>query len=200
MVYLIADYQRTVCKIGYSENPIKRLAQLQTSSPSPLVLLNTLVGDRKLEKRLHEIFWEYKIKGEWFEYARIIENHFIEEIQKAKELKEKLSITDQKEYQFPKEIIDKAYSIINGYLNTSKAKFISKKREIVFAELLEVNLADFQRIIYILKERGKISSIGNGWYLSDVEKIKYIKDIVRWYEYHEYIAHFNVGYYKPEKD
>lgn len=55
------------CKIGKSDNPKKRTAQLQTGNPYELYIYKTLKGYAGLEKMLHTYFKEYKIrKTEWF--------------------------------------------------------------------------------------------------------------------------------------
>jgi hypothetical protein len=66
-VYLIGNRVEKVCKIGVSENPVKRLAQLQTGCPHKLSLLRVnYVGDYDTEAKLHKRFKEQRIQGEWF--------------------------------------------------------------------------------------------------------------------------------------
>lgn len=54
-------------KIGISTAVQKRMASLQNSNPYPLELLGLHRGGRQEEEGLHEIFSDYKIRGEWFE-------------------------------------------------------------------------------------------------------------------------------------
>lgn len=53
-------------KIGQSENPTKRLAQLQTGCPHKLELIASVYSDKWLERRLHKMFFFSKKRGEWF--------------------------------------------------------------------------------------------------------------------------------------
>ena len=53
-------------KIGFSKNPLKRLAQLQTGSSEPLEILGTINGTLATEKYLHRYFADKHIQGEWF--------------------------------------------------------------------------------------------------------------------------------------
>lgn len=53
-------------KIGVSTSVKQRLASLQTSSPTKLVLLATVEGAREDEARLHRRFANERIAGEWF--------------------------------------------------------------------------------------------------------------------------------------
>lgn len=60
-------------KIGYSANVSKRMAQLQTGAACKLQLLAVHAGaDRGVEKRLHEIFKDYRLEGEWFRDVPVI--------------------------------------------------------------------------------------------------------------------------------
>lgn len=66
-------------KIGFSLNRDERLKNLQTGIPKPLITYATLPGDLTLEKRLHFIFEEQRMLGEWFKreglLAEWIEQH-----------------------------------------------------------------------------------------------------------------------------
>jgi len=56
-------------KIGYSSDPERRLKQLQTSNSEKLVLewSRERADACKLEKHLHRVFGQYRIRGEWFD-------------------------------------------------------------------------------------------------------------------------------------
>lgn len=62
----------SVVKIGYSADPHKRLADLQTANHRKLTLVATIPGEREDESRLHGRFAAYRIAGEWFTYSRPI--------------------------------------------------------------------------------------------------------------------------------
>ena len=71
MIYLISDGELT--KIGRSNNPIKRLRELQTGHPKRLRLiayfsLKSPIEDRKMENRLHYLLRikRCRYNGEWF--------------------------------------------------------------------------------------------------------------------------------------
>jgi len=54
-------------KIGYSdESPERRIKQLQTGNPRPLVLLGHIRGTLKDEAKLHQQFIHHNILQEWF--------------------------------------------------------------------------------------------------------------------------------------
>lgn len=65
-IYFIQGLCGGAIKIGYSQEPIKRLNQLQTGYPDTLTILMMIPGNKDLEQQLHEEFYEYKLKGEWF--------------------------------------------------------------------------------------------------------------------------------------
>ena len=69
MIYFIQ--QGKFVKIGYSSDPQKRLAGMQTSAPIKLKLLGTIPGSYKTEKTLHEEYQKQKVKkggSEWFRF------------------------------------------------------------------------------------------------------------------------------------
>ncbi len=70
-IYFVLNCDSQAVKIGIAKNVMRRLASLQTSSPSELKLLGTIKTKsvnkaRKLEQSLHQTFDEYQIRGEWF--------------------------------------------------------------------------------------------------------------------------------------
>jgi hypothetical protein len=62
-------------KIGRSDNPKKRLSQLQTGNPEPLKLILILENKGGLELSLHRKLAHGKTKGgeEWFSYDMLPE-------------------------------------------------------------------------------------------------------------------------------
>lgn len=66
LLYFIRHGRRDVVKIGYSADPIRRLAGLQTSSPDRLSLLGVCPGDREDEAALHQQLAHLHKRGEWF--------------------------------------------------------------------------------------------------------------------------------------
>lgn len=67
MIYFIRSGISGPIKIGYTDNGIHtRLMTLQTGSWEQLMLVHSMKGGEKLEKKLHKQFEEYRIRGEWF--------------------------------------------------------------------------------------------------------------------------------------
>lgn len=72
-VYIITDGED--CKVGVSDNPAKRLKQLQTGNPKKLKIVDTFEVPRKeiafkVEKEAHsKIQSLYEKRGEWFKGA-----------------------------------------------------------------------------------------------------------------------------------
>lgn len=69
MIYVILNSSKTFCKIGYSNNPNKRLVELQTGNPEELVLIRTYEGIKALEKHIHFRYKHLNVKNEWFKYS-----------------------------------------------------------------------------------------------------------------------------------
>jgi len=53
-------------KIGWSIDPNRRLAALQTGSPESLVLLGVVAGTRQAERDAHLKLGAWRVRGEWF--------------------------------------------------------------------------------------------------------------------------------------
>jgi hypothetical protein len=55
-------------KIGYTarEDVFFRIDQLQVGNPYKLRLLGVIRGSRRDERKLHELFGEWRMQGEWF--------------------------------------------------------------------------------------------------------------------------------------
>lgn len=66
-VYMIYNPSSDVVKIGSSKNVLKRLKALQTSSAFELKILHVFLGWGGLEKKLHSLLSDFRLKGEWFE-------------------------------------------------------------------------------------------------------------------------------------
>jgi hypothetical protein len=68
MIYFIRQAETNYIKIGYTGGDVyKRLATLQTGSPHKLKIMFVINGDRNREKKLHSLFSDYFISGEWFD-------------------------------------------------------------------------------------------------------------------------------------
>lgn len=75
-VYFISNGQ--AIKIGYAQDVDRRIFGLQTASHLELKLIGKISGGRIVEKYIHSLFEEKRIRGEWFEHCEEILN-FIEE-------------------------------------------------------------------------------------------------------------------------
>src|SRR5262245_38436826 len=71
-VYVIHAAGTNRIKLGVSEQPLKRLRELQTGSPYQLRLIAQWPGNRLLETTLHERLGAYRVSGEWFEVPPFI--------------------------------------------------------------------------------------------------------------------------------
>ena len=68
-IYVIEESGNGYVKIGISNEPSRRLADMQTGSPYDLTLLLVLeVEDAAVtESFLHEVLEKFRIRGEWFD-------------------------------------------------------------------------------------------------------------------------------------
>ncbi len=66
-VYLIGSPDSSLVKIGWTDNPKRRLRDLQTGSPVLLQLLAVFEGGPIVEADLHRRFADKRRHGEWFD-------------------------------------------------------------------------------------------------------------------------------------
>jgi hypothetical protein len=64
-VYFIGADEGLV-KIGFSNAPLERITAMQLGSPVLLRFLALVEGTPKLERRYHERFAAFRVRGEWF--------------------------------------------------------------------------------------------------------------------------------------
>jgi hypothetical protein len=68
-VYFIQCRLTNLVKIGFSQDPEKRLAKIQSDSPGEMSLMGVVDGDMSVEAALHERFAKHRARGEWFHGA-----------------------------------------------------------------------------------------------------------------------------------
>lgn len=66
VVYLIRVKNTTYYKIGLSIDPSKRLSSIQSSCPLEVEIVKIWDGELDEECRLHNIFGQYRMHGEWY--------------------------------------------------------------------------------------------------------------------------------------
>lgn len=91
-VYFIVAPKSGAIKIGFSNDPSGRFADLSTGSPEALVFYGSIPETRDYEQGLHRKFKHLRIKGEWFQACDELYNRIdgladdYEEIQGALDL------------------------------------------------------------------------------------------------------------------
>lgn len=63
-VYFLADEDYRFCKIGYSADPLKRLARAQVDCPLKLVMFHSIPGSKLLEQQIQMKFGPNWVRGE----------------------------------------------------------------------------------------------------------------------------------------
>lgn len=77
-IYLLRNDARRAIKIGFSRNPVSRIASLRTASPDPLIIEAILPGSKRAEMRLRGLFDHCRLNLEWFDSARATTGEIIE--------------------------------------------------------------------------------------------------------------------------
>lgn len=65
-VYFLHEPIAGAVKIGHSRSVVERQDDIQCGNPAELILLGTVPGGRREEKRLHGRFAAYHVRREWF--------------------------------------------------------------------------------------------------------------------------------------
>ena len=68
-IYIIRAGADGLVKIGLTQDPDKRLRDLQSGSPAPLTILRLIEGGYETEAWLHRHFAARRQHGEWFTYS-----------------------------------------------------------------------------------------------------------------------------------
>jgi hypothetical protein len=76
-------------KIGMARSPVSRLRVLQTAHFDTLVILATVPGNEAIERRLHGMFREDHIRGEWFRASEVLMQYIAENGTKHDEVRDK---------------------------------------------------------------------------------------------------------------
>lgn len=62
-------------KVGFTKtDPERRIRSLQTGCPFPILLLGYVFGSVDREQELHDVFKDWRVCGEWFEYSEYVAN------------------------------------------------------------------------------------------------------------------------------
>lgn len=69
VIYFVLAPITNRIKIGHSKNLTERLKSIQANCPEELKLLGYIRGNKDMELLLHDIFSEYRLHGEWFDYT-----------------------------------------------------------------------------------------------------------------------------------
>jgi predicted DNA-binding transcriptional regulator AlpA len=66
-IYFAQSGKNGPIKIGVSDHPTKRIAELNTGSSDPIKILGMRKGSHQDEVFFHKLFKDYHLNGEWFE-------------------------------------------------------------------------------------------------------------------------------------
>lgn len=109
-VYLIRENISNTIKIGYTNNPERRVAEFRVQLPFEINHIHTIqcVNGRETEKLLHKLYQHKRVNGEWFRLSE-------------------LDVGDIKKLNLPRRIIAMVTGEnIDSYLNKQKKR--TKKR------------------------------------------------------------------------
>ena len=78
-IYLIKNSEDSRYKIGVSENPERRIKELNTGGSSEFLLINKFESEYayKIEGTLHRTYSYLRKHGEWFDFSIKEDNDFI---------------------------------------------------------------------------------------------------------------------------
>lgn len=80
-LYVVADEEKSVLKIGVANNINERIKKLRTGNHLNLEVIFEFNKLGHLEKEIHRRFSEFRLTGEWFKYDETIIKFFQDEIQ-----------------------------------------------------------------------------------------------------------------------
>lgn len=108
MIYFIREVGGELVKIGYSDNPTKRLIKMQCDNPRNLEIVRSYKqGTRVHEKKLHYHYGKQFVRGEWFKFSEDMMS-IDPDILPEKEKQPKAYICDRRSLLYEKTMLDKA--------------------------------------------------------------------------------------------
>ena len=66
-VYVVQSIHGGAVKVGYSDDPVKRLGGLQTGHPQELRIIGLCRGNSATERDIHKALKRHHARGEWFD-------------------------------------------------------------------------------------------------------------------------------------
>lgn len=79
-IYIIGNLEQKLFKIGNSKTVYKRLEALQTGCPFNLIIIGSVLSEKRFEKELHIKYKEYRVKGEWFKFEDIFNDKYLKSV------------------------------------------------------------------------------------------------------------------------
>ena len=159
-IYFIGSLESGTVKIGKSNNPEKRLAELQIGNPHKLVLYGIITNvSQELENRLHQLFGDLHIKGEWFRMTDEL-IHFM--VNKTDEISFDYKVNVSKTMYDPldeaiDEIVKKGKGVCESYLLEVIGKYLKF--------IGESSNFDVKKLIRKLEHKGIYrTKIGGQWF------------------------------------
>jgi len=70
-IYFIVPARMNTVKIGWALNPVERLKTLQTAHHAVLKIFAVIPDTQDAEYRLHRMFADSRIRGEWFDWTAL---------------------------------------------------------------------------------------------------------------------------------
>ena len=98
-------------KLGYSANPRIRLCTIKSSSPLECVLLGTMPGATKDERRLHRKFANLRTSGEWFRADAFLLGWIAENMKPLPEIARTRSRLEQQIHDLVAAALDSGWSM-----------------------------------------------------------------------------------------
>ena len=155
MLYIIKA--ESAIKIGVTSNLDSRIQQLQTGNPYKIIILRTYNEQKSniefLERKLHSVFDDFRLNGEWFKFHDNIEIDIHNSILKNypnieyKVYKNDISIVPKKEIL--KYVEPKKQSV--KFEKTKISKYKKNNYQEFVSPLKNFNIQRFETIFYIPK-------------------------------------------------
>lgn len=157
MIYLIANRENNTCKIGISNNPLKRLQTLQTGNSTSLSLEYLIDSNKYSENQIHSLFSNFRLQGEWFkldqsiiDFFKINGFEFIDTDDFVKVKTELLTIITN--------LTNPEIKLLSYFLRKNKNRifFFDKKHKEIVAKRFNLGLRTIYNTLYKLINKGII--------------------------------------------
>jgi hypothetical protein len=180
-IYLVENESTDLCKIGYSKDVFRRVADMQVSNPIKIIILYRYftIDAPKLESDLHKYYKLQHLRGEWFKLTSYQKNSFLStasaldrEIEKSVELLGASDSSARIEFLAGFSASDISSNNQNAIVNKTAKKIQSRLSRQGVSVVLDEVRTELRNQLDFIKDESKAEKIVERYFIDAANKKK----------------------------